>query len=46
MQKRKQMAMKKKGSGGGFEIEIAGADEVEDLLQESNLDLLMIDHMR
>lgn len=36
MQKRKQQAMRKKGNGSGFEVEIAGAEVVEDLLQESN----------
>ena len=33
IQKRK--ATSKKKGGGGFEIEIAGADEVQDLLNES-----------
>ena len=34
MQKRKAMANKSK-KGGGIEIEIAGASEVQDLLNES-----------
>ena len=35
MQKRKAMASKKKGNGNEFEVEIAGADQVRDLLNES-----------
>ena len=35
MQKRKAMAAKGKNPGGGFEIEVAGADKIQDLLDES-----------